>query len=713
MARYVARRSGNFLDVIKYASLLRLVESISQSGYSSWTYLDLFPGHGKIKLDRQHNSKVLNNGINKLFEYRNSNNTTIPIKDSLNNFVEYLQDFNSLDRDNYNHNDIKYFPTSLDIVSSHLGYKDTALLYQYDPDKYKKLENYLDSNDYRYKIINDNFKNDNESQQQHIELNKDPYYLSKVSNNINKYIPTTNRGLAMIDFGNAPFLNSRHNNDIIGQIIDNICHKWPSSTKFITFPINKERPFRILRRICQTGQSNILVSEILNDRSQIRGMGICVINPPKYFHLSLSNVIHDAGWSIKDEEYIESMSKKEMQTDKSSLHQKRHNYIINKSEDFFTKYNSIKSLTNQIYTEIDKTSTLKTQEEQIESLLRQDDLKIHMNQIGRKMMPTLVHMDETLKDRKEKITLPLSQLLKSRDSGTGSKAALTTDSDTLKENTSEENKKDENNQDIQKNKKKKQSGEIIKTLNRLRAVKESNIEHKRPKAHVTWLTDRHDDLQLINEYDQHFLGYDELEDVVIDRYEALSDPSPDELSRNFGDRFEVGLEKSWQAHKKTFDFLNTDYDKQQQKTLLKKNKNKKKTELSKTKTTSTTTKKKVFKVQKKLDKNKKLHNSMPQRTNPKLFEGKLGDTPDTMTTRFLTNIDDTGANTDETLKILLDGRPSYLVKDNETLPPTSLQSTFSYNIQESKDQMDRDAELDQAFAYLEQFKNKSSKNHKS
>ena len=686
MARLLKYKTGNFLDVIKYASIHRCIEAIADHNFSSWTYLDIFPNNGKIKLERNNNKgKHVDQGLDLLL----ANNTLNNKKHSLTNFISYLQDFNHLKRNNYNYNEFQYYPTSLDIARSFLSDKDHGILYQFDNLKYKQLNTYL-HDDVRFSIINNN---DN------INIMNDPLYLNCIKKSITTHIPRTSNGLAMIDFGNTMITNYTAINEII-KIIELICQEWITATKFIILPIHGERPFNLFRRILKTGQSNILTSEILINRNLIHGMAICIINPPKYMDQNLYNIIYDSGIYIQNKEFLYQATndhdniQQQVPDDDVSYHQ----YI----EHSYQQLSHINQLNNQQFDQVIKGQA---QPSNI------DDLGINLDDVN----PEAAKAVETV-ETDNAVNVKQGAEEKEQGQAETAAAALQTGAPVAE----------------------KKSQKILHTINKLKHIEQSKKGKHRPRAYVNWLTKQangNDDLKF---YDQDYQGYNPLDEQVLDMHIHTFDPKMNELSKDFSKRFDQELQQATQTNRaQIMNIKNSNENltlSKQMKLKMKQIKNlnhvqaQQQKDFKKAQQEATgveTSEQQVIQAQKS-SKVKTEEELFPLETqelnykdqtvslaNPKLFPGKLGQVDNSITNRFLTQIHNTGYNFDETIKILDDGRPSYLTQDHETLPAKPLQSTFVYNLQEDIDLQQRKQELEDAWAYLDSFKTKTKKNPKS
>eukprot|EP00808_Paulinella_micropora_P025908 g22181.t1 len=170
--------------------------------------------------------------------------------------------------------ELKHYPSTWEIVRHCMRPQDRAILVAQNESEYMRLkEAYLPNRQIKL-------------------TQQDPLKL------ITR--PRTNTGLAYFDMGHA-----RSEEELIESkdLLKNLCQAWPWAYKLVAYPIHGKRPIGFVREILKTGQKNMMMVELYENRGSYTepyGMGMVLVNPPdgllRRFKLMTKQLQHAFQW---------------------------------------------------------------------------------------------------------------------------------------------------------------------------------------------------------------------------------------------------------------------------------------------------------------------------------------------------------------------------------------------------------------------------------
>lgn len=253
--------AGNYGDILKHFTLIRLLERMKLSISSPFTVIDTHSSNGRFfyKDEDFRLSKKAPNGISRILSI--SSNSTVPQP-----LVHYLNIYKT-----YSKNGL--YPGSPEIERLIMRKSDYLYLCDINPNEILKLRKNMDQETI---IKNDGIRP--------IILNKNGFDVAK-----DLTPPQTNYGMVLID---PPFDKNSDFYDS-GNTICKIMKKWSNGIIMLWYPINaiqsqmKDKDLMI-KQITNSINSKILNVQLLidslknaiNKNKKMYGSGLIIINPP-------------------------------------------------------------------------------------------------------------------------------------------------------------------------------------------------------------------------------------------------------------------------------------------------------------------------------------------------------------------------------------------------------------------------------------------------
>lgn len=237
--------AGNFADVVKHATLARIVAYLKQKS-APFRVIDTHAGAGMYDLTGPEASRTgeWRGGIGRLIEAQ----LAPAVRDLLGPYLDAVTGFNRAGLTTY--------PGSPTLVQTWLRDDDRLTACEREPGAAQELTSAM-RRDRRISVV---------------EIDG---YMA-----LNAYVPPKERrGLVLID----PPYEQRDEFDTLTAGLANAHRKWPTGTYMVWYPIKDARTQAFVRNVSRLGIPRILLVEmVLDDRDPERlgGSGLLVVNPP-------------------------------------------------------------------------------------------------------------------------------------------------------------------------------------------------------------------------------------------------------------------------------------------------------------------------------------------------------------------------------------------------------------------------------------------------